>query len=88
MWQLSCLRAFKKKQHIKIGEFCAAISIFKLEDDTPHFQYIMLCYFKKHKNATEMQEKICILYEEGAVTDRMCQKLFAKFPGTIDILAK
>ena len=28
------------------------------------------------------------LYGEGAVIDRTCQKWFAKFLGTIDILAK
>ena len=33
-----------------------------------HFQHIML-YFKKGKNATEMQKKICAMYGEGAVTD-------------------
>ena len=45
----------------------------------------MLYYFKKSKNATEMQKKICAVYGEGAVTD---QKQFAKFLGTIDILAQ
>ena len=38
----------------------------------------MLYYFKKGKNA-EMQKKICAVYEEGAVIDRMCQIWFAKF---------
>ena len=28
------------------------------------------------------------MYGEGAVTDRMCEKWFVKFLGTIDILAK
>ena len=28
------------------------------------------------------------VYGEGAVTDLMCQKWFAKFLGTIDIVAK
>ena len=28
------------------------------------------------------------MYEEGAMNDRMCQKWFVKFIGTIDILAK
>ena len=32
--------------------------------------------------------KIHAAYGEGAVTDRMCQKWFVKFLGTIDILAK
>ena len=53
-----------------------------------HFWHIMLYYFKKGKNATEMQKKICAVYGEGAVTDRRCQKWFAKFPGTTDILGK
>ena len=48
----------------------------------------MLYYFKKGKNATEMQKKICAVYEEGAVTDQTCQKWFAEFLGTIDIWAE
>ena len=36
-------------------------------------------YFKKGKNATEAQKKICAVYGEGAVTDRMGQKWFMKF---------
>ena len=39
----------------------------------------MLYYFKKGKNATETQKKICAVYGEGAMTDRTCQKWFAKF---------
>ena len=30
----------------------------------------MLYYFKKDKNTTEMQKKICALYGEDAVTDQ------------------
>ena len=37
----------------------------------------MLYYFKKGKNATEMQKKICVVC--GPVTDRTCQKWFVKF---------
>ena len=46
-----------------------------------HFQHIILHYFKKGKNATEMQKKkkICVLCGESAVTDWTCQK-FVKFP--------
>ena len=36
----------------------------------------------KHK------KEICVVYGEGAVTDQTCQKWFAQFLGTIDILAK
>ena len=48
----------------------------------------MLYYFKKGKNATETEKNICVVFEEGAVTDQMCQKWFARFLGTIDIVAK
>ena len=48
----------------------------------------MFYYFKKGKNATEMQKEICAVYGEGAVTDQACQKWFMKFLGTVDILAK
>ena len=36
-------------------------------------------YFKKGKNTTETQKKICAVYGEGAVTDQTCPKWFAKF---------
>ena len=36
-------------------------------------------YFKKGKNATEMQKKRCAVYGKGAVSDRTCQKWFTKF---------
>ena len=50
--------------------------------------HIMLYYFKKGKNATETQKIICAVYDKGAMSDQTCQKWFAKFLGTIDILAK
>ena len=53
-----------------------------------HFQCIMLYYFKVGKDTTKMQRKICAVYGEGAVIDQTCQKWFAKFLGTVDILAK
>ena len=59
-----------------------------MKEDTEHFCLIMLHYFRNGKNATEMQKKICAVYEEGAVTDQMCQKWFVKFLGSIDSLAK
>ena len=36
-------------------------------------------YFKKGKNTTETQEKICAVCGKGAVTDQMRQKWFVKF---------
>ena len=59
-----------------------------MEENMQHFQCIKFYYFKKGKNATEMQRNICAVYGEGAVTDRRCQKWFVKFLGTIDMLAK
>ena len=50
-----------------------------MEENKQHFWHTMLYYFKKGKNATEMQEKICAVHGEGAVTDWMCQKWFMKF---------
>ena len=49
-----------------------------MEEKKQHFRHIMLYYFKKGKNATEIHKKICAVYGEGAVTDRTCQKWFAK----------
>ena len=56
-------------------------SHFNIEDGRKkqHFGHIMLYYFKKGKNTTETQKKICAMYGKGTVTDRMCQKWFAKF---------
>ena len=45
-----------------------------MEEKKQHFRHIMLYYFKKGKDATEMQKKICAAYGEGAVTEQMCQK--------------
>ena len=45
-------------------------------------------YFKKGKNETETHKKVCAVHGEGAVTDQTCQKWFAMFLGTLDILAK
>ena len=67
------------KNDIKIGEFLC--SHFNIEDGRKkqHFPHIMLYYFKKGKNATEMNKKVCAVYGEGAVMARTYQKWFAKF---------
>ena len=42
---------------IKIGEnFCTAILMLKMEENTQHFQCIKFCYFKKGNNTIEMQK--------------------------------
>ena len=57
-----------EKDSSKLVNFCAAILILKMDENTQHFQHIMLHYFKKGKNATEMQKKICAVYGKDAVT--------------------
>ena len=49
--------------------FFAAILILKMEENEQHFQHVMLYYFKKVKNVTESQKKICAVSGERAVTD-------------------
>ena len=51
-----------------------------MEEYMQHFWHIMLYYFKKDRNATEMQKKKKDLCSdgEGAVTDQMCQKWFVE----------
>ena len=44
-----------------------------MEEEKQHFWHIMLHCFKKGKNATETQKKICAACGEGAVTDLTCQ---------------
>ena len=53
--------------------FCVAILILKMEENKQHFRHIMLYYFKKGKNTTETQKKVCAVYGEGAVTDQTYQ---------------
>ena len=57
-----------KKDLSKLVNFCVAILILNMEEKQ-HFWHIMLYYFKKGKNATETQKKICAVYGEGAVMD-------------------
>ena len=40
-----------------------------MEENMQRFQHIDFYYFKKGKNTTAVQEKICAAYGEGAVTD-------------------
>ena len=52
-----------------------------MKENKQHIQHIMLCTFKKGKNTKKQhtEKKICAVYGEGAVTDRMCQKCSGKF---------
>ena len=51
------------KKLIKIGIFCVAILILKMDGKKQHFPHIMLLLFKKGKNAPETHtQKICAVY--------------------------
>ena len=56
-------------------------SNFNIEDGRKYaiFWHIRLYYFKKGKNTTETQKKMCAVYVEVAVTAQMRQRWFAKF---------
>ena len=74
------------KKPIKIGEFLC--SHFNIEDGRRYipFSAYYVLLFQERKNTNEIQKRMCAVYGEGAVTDGTCQKWFAKFLGTIDIL--
>ena len=59
-----------------------------MEEDMRHFRCIMLYYFQKGKNVSELQKKVCAVYGEGTMSDRTSQKWFAKLPGAVNSLAK
>ena len=59
-----------------------------MEVNKQHFWCIVFYISRKVKTQLELKEKIRAGCGEGAVADQMCQKWFAKFLGTIDILAK
>lgn len=50
-----------------------------MEGNNVFFRSIMLFYFRKGKNAAKTRKKICAVYGENAVSERMCQKWFSKF---------
>ena len=50
-----------------------------MEEYKQHVWYIVLYNLQKGKNTTETHKKVCAAHGEGAVTDRTCQKWFAKF---------
>ena len=48
------------KETSKLVNFCVAILILKMGENKQPFQRIMLYYFKKGKNAAEMQKKCSV----------------------------
>ena len=50
-----------------------------MEENKVHFRHLMLFFYRKGKNATQVANKICAVYGEGAVAERTVRKWFAKF---------
>ena len=59
--------------------FCVTILILKMEENTQHFQHVTLYCFKKGRRATETHGRVYVVCGEGALSEQMCQKWFAKF---------
>ena len=70
--------------------FCAAILILKMEENMQHFGALSFIISRQVKTQLRHSKRFVQGMEKvlGAVTDWMCQKWFAKFLGSIDILAK
>ncbi|XP_014781989.1 histone-lysine N-methyltransferase SETMAR-like [Octopus bimaculoides] len=50
-----------------------------MEDQAERYRHLMLFYFRKGKKATETCRKLCNVYGKNAVSERVCQKWFARF---------
>jgi len=50
-----------------------------MEENKVHFRHLMLFFYRKGKNATQVANKICAVYGEGAAAKRTVRKWFAKF---------
>jgi len=45
-----------------------------MEENKMHFRHLMLFFYRKGKNTTQATNKICVVYDEGAVAERTVQK--------------
>lgn len=50
-----------------------------MEELDLHFRHILLYYFRKGKNASQAQKKLCAVYGNEALKERQCQYWFARF---------
>ena len=69
-------------------DICAAILILKKGAIINVFGILCFIISRKVKMQLKGKKKICAVYGESAVIDQMCQKWFANFLDTMDILAK
>lgn len=45
-----------------------------MENQSEHFRYILLFYFKKGKSAAQAHKNICDVYDEDALSKHIWQK--------------
>ena len=50
-----------------------------MEDRNTHLRHILLFYYRKEKNASQVCKKICEVYGEDALKERQCRNWFDKF---------
>jgi len=48
-------------------------------EEKVHFRHLMLFFYRKGKNATQVANKICAVYGEGAIAERTVRKWFTRF---------
>ena len=79
----SCHISAHLKNLSKLVNFCKAILILKMKENTQYFWSIMLYNFKKGKNATEIQKKMCSIWRRCCdglnVSEVVCEVLCWRF---------
>ena len=50
-----------------------------MENQKEHYRHILLFYFRKEKNASQAHKKLCAVYGDEALKERLCQNWFNKF---------
>ena len=73
------ISAYIFKSLSKLGNLYVAILNIEDGRKKQHFWHIVHYYFRKGKNTTAMQKDIFAVYGDDAVTNRTCQRWFAKF---------
>lgn len=50
-----------------------------MDNQIEHYRHILLFYFRKGKNAVQARKKLSEVYGKGCLTERQCQRWFARF---------
>ena len=67
------------KKKSKLVNFCVSTLMLKMEGNKQHFGILCFIISRKVKMQLNTVQKMCAEYGEGAVTDQICQRCFAKF---------